>query len=92
MPYDEPRGWMQPVSHALGALLLEADRVTEAEEIYRADLKVNPENSWSLHGLAECLRRRGDVASAKAVEVRFKKAWAQADAKIHASCFCRSMK
>ncbi len=92
LPYDEPRGWMQPVSHALGALLLEADRVAEAEEIYRADLKVNPENSWSLHGLAECLRRRGDVASAKAVEVRFKKAWTQADTKIQASCFCRSKK
>ncbi len=92
MPYDEPRGWMQPVSHALGALLLEADRVAEAEEVYRADLEVNPENSWSLHGLAECLRRRGAVASAKAVEVRFKKAWTQADTKIRASCFCRSMK
>uniref|UniRef100_UPI001CC11361 hypothetical protein n=1 Tax=Pseudomonas sp. BF-RE-03 TaxID=2832359 RepID=UPI001CC11361 len=26
LPYDEPWGWMQPVRHALGALLLEQDR------------------------------------------------------------------
>jgi hypothetical protein len=25
LPYDEPWGWMQPVRHALGALLLEQD-------------------------------------------------------------------
>jgi tetratricopeptide (TPR) repeat protein len=29
--YDEPRGWMQPVRHSLGALLLEQGRVEEAE-------------------------------------------------------------
>ena len=38
LPYDEPWGWMQPTRHALGALLLEQDRVAEAEAIYRSDL------------------------------------------------------
>ena len=89
LPYDEPRGWMQPVRHALGALLLEVGRIDEAEAVYRADLKINPENGWSLHGLAECLRRQGETRTAQSVEARFEKAWKRADAKIQASCFCR---
>ena len=32
LPYDEPWGWMQPVRHALGALLLEQGRAAEAED------------------------------------------------------------
>jgi hypothetical protein len=38
LPYDEPWAWMQPARHAYGALLLEQDRVAEAEAVYRADL------------------------------------------------------
>jgi hypothetical protein len=38
LPYDEPWGWMQPTRHALGALLLEQDRLEQAEAVYRADL------------------------------------------------------
>lgn len=90
LPYDEPRGWMQPVRHALGALLLEAGRASEAEDVYRADLQVHTENGWSLHGLAECLRRRGETAEAEKVEARFAKAWTRADGTITASCFCRA--
>ncbi|WP_256667442.1 M48 family metallopeptidase [Pseudomonas sp. ANT_J28] len=66
LPYDEPWGWMQPVRHALGALLLEQGRVEEALQAYRADLGLDNtlsraswhlDNVWSLHGYAECLRR-----------------------------------
>jgi tetratricopeptide (TPR) repeat protein len=38
LPYDEPWGWMQPIRHALGALLLEQGRAAEAEAVYREDL------------------------------------------------------
>jgi hypothetical protein len=67
--YDEPWGWMQPARHALGALLMEAGRFDEAEAVYRADLGLDdtlaracqhPGNVWSLHGLHECLTRRGE--------------------------------
>src|ERR1017187_9337553 len=34
----EPWAWMQPARHAYGALLLEQDRVAEAEAVYRAGL------------------------------------------------------
>jgi tetratricopeptide (TPR) repeat protein len=88
--YDEPHGWMLPARHALGALLLEQGRVEEAESVYREDLKRHAENGWSLHGLAECLRRRGANDEAALVEARFAQAWSRADVKLPGSCFCRT--
>jgi tetratricopeptide (TPR) repeat protein len=89
LKYDEPWGWMQPARHALGALLLEQGRVEEAEAVYREDLKRHPANGWSLHGLAECLERRGKTAEAQTARAEFEKAWQRADTKLTGSCFCR---
>jgi tetratricopeptide (TPR) repeat protein len=90
LKYDEPWGWMMPVSHALGALLVEQGRLEEAEAVYRADLILHPGNGWALHGLAECLRRTGRSGEAAEVDKRFDSAWARADIKISGSCFCRT--
>ena len=98
LPYEEPWGWMQPVRHALGALLLEQGKIEEAEDVYRADLGIdgklgrpcqNPDNVWSLHGLHECLRRRGADTEARFIKQRLDLANARADSPILASCFCR---
>ncbi len=98
LPYDEPWGWMQPTRHALGALLLEQDRVTEAEAVYRADLGLDttlsracqhPDNVWSLHGFHECLRRLGKADEANMIKLRLDLATARADVPIKASCYCR---
>ena len=98
LPYEEPWGWMQPVRHALGALLLEQDKIEEAEDVYRADLGIdgklgrpcqNPDNVWSLHGLHECLKRRGAHTEARFIKQRLDLANARADSPILASCFCR---
>ncbi|AZQ32414.1 hypothetical protein EJ357_02255 [Streptomyces cyaneochromogenes] len=98
LPYDEPWGWMQPTRHAYGALLLEQGRVEEAEAVYRADLGLDgtlpralqhPGNVWSLHGLHECLMRRGKVEEAQMVAQQLRLAVALADVPIEASCFCR---
>ncbi len=89
LKYDEPWGWLQPARHALGALLLEQGRLEEAEAVYRADLIRHPENGWSLRGLAECLRRRGEDAEAQRTEESFARAWARADVQISSSCYCR---
>jgi len=86
--YNEAPDWMQPVRHTLGGVLLEAGRVKEAEEVYRADLSRNVENGWSLFGLAKCLHARGAHAEAKEVDARFLKAWARADTPLEATCFC----
>jgi tetratricopeptide (TPR) repeat protein len=98
LPYDEPWGWMQPVRHALGALLLEQGRVAEAAAVYRADLGLDstlarpcqhPDNVWSLHGYHECLRRLGRDAEAAMVRPRLDLAMARATVKVASSCFCR---
>jgi len=98
LPYDEPWGWMQPTRHALGALLLEQGRYEEAEAAYRADLGLDttlsracqhPSNVWSLHGLHECLTRRGETAEAAHIKLQLDKAAARAEIPIKASCFCR---
>ncbi len=90
LKYDEPWGWMQPARHALGALLLECGRTAEAEEVYRADLARHPGNGWALTGLAECLVRRGAEDEARAVEARRRAAFARADVRPTASCYCRA--
>lgn len=101
LPYDEPWGWMQPVRHALGALLLEQGQLEEAEAIYRSDLGLDstlsracqhPGNVWSLHGLHECLRKRGETTEAAHIEWQLRKAQARSDVVIKASCYCRGMK
>lgn len=99
MRYDEPWGFMQPTRHALAALLMEQMHYAEAEAVYRADLGLDgslsracqhPDTVWSLHGLHECLSRRGVTAEAAIIKQRLDVALARADVKITASCMCRS--
>lgn len=98
LPYDEPWGWMQPTRHALGALLLEQDRVEEAMEIYAADLGIDeslpralrhPNNVWALHGYHECLEKLGSTAEARILAPQLRLALAIADVPVRSSCFCR---
>ncbi|MEQ8786173.1 MAG: hypothetical protein RIC55_07730 [Pirellulaceae bacterium] len=88
LSYDEPPGWMQPVRHALGALLLADGRHEEAESVYRADLERHPDNAWSLLGLQQSLGLQGKVEAADALAERVDGAWARADVKPVASCYC----
>ena len=85
--FTEPPPWYFPVRQALGAVLLQAGRAREAEQVYRDDLARNPGNGWSLYGLAQSLRAQGNAAEAARVEAQFGKAWAQADVKLSASRF-----
>ena len=77
--YNEPPDWPQPVRQRLGAALLVAGRPIEAESVYWDDLRRNPENGWSLSGLARALEAQGKKQEAAAVRQRFVKAWAAAD-------------
>jgi tetratricopeptide (TPR) repeat protein len=98
LAYDEPWGWMQPARHALGALLMEQDQFEEAEAVYRADLGLDktlnracqhPGNLWSLHGLHECLTRRGETVESMHIKQQLDQALARAEVQVHASCYCR---
>ena len=99
LEYEEPWSWPQPTRHALGALLMEAGVYDEAEAVYRADLGLDgklprpsqhPRNVWALHGLHECLTRRGEAVESVHVKLLMDQAVARADIPIRASCLCRA--
>ena len=74
LKYDEPPGWLIPVRHSLGAVLMKQQRFAEAEQVYRDDLARLPENGWSLLGLAESLRKQKKNADEVAqTQAKFKK-------------------
>jgi tetratricopeptide (TPR) repeat protein len=87
LTYIEPADWHYPVRQSLGAVLLKAGRAVEAEQVYWEDLRRNPENGWSLFGLAQALRAQKRDAEAAEVEERFKRAWANADVELSSSRF-----
>jgi tetratricopeptide (TPR) repeat protein len=85
--YYEPPLWHIPVRHSLGAVLLQAGRPAEAEQVYREDLMHHPHNGWALFGLKQSLEAEQKQAEAKAVGQEFQQAWARADVQLPASRF-----
>jgi tetratricopeptide (TPR) repeat protein len=85
--YNEPPDWYFPVRHFLGAMLLDAGRPDEAEVVYAADLRKNPENGYSLFGLRTALERQGRSEDAQAVAMRFDRSWADANHTLTSSRF-----
>ena len=77
--YNEPETWHRPTRLVLGALLLEARKFAEAEEVYLEDLRHHPETGWALVGLRDSLAGQGKTAEAAEADARFEKAWARAD-------------
>jgi tetratricopeptide (TPR) repeat protein len=83
--YDEPTPWYYPVRESLGAALLAAGRAGDAERVFTEDLRRNPNNGWSLYGLAASLKAQGrDESDARR---RFAAAWARSDVKLTSSRF-----
>jgi len=85
--FTEPPVWYYPVRQSLGAALLSGGRPVEAEAVYRDDLKRNPDNGWSLFGLAQSLQAQGKTADAAAAQARFQQVWVLADVTLSASRF-----
>jgi tetratricopeptide (TPR) repeat protein len=83
--YNEPSDWHYPVRQSLGAVLLSAGKFIEAENAYRQDLEVFPENGWSLYGLSRALSEQGKEAEAELIHKRFEQAWSRADIELSAS-------
>jgi len=86
--YDEPPGWMLPVRHALGALLMADKRYAEAEAIYREDLRRNRDNGWSLTGLQLALQKQERKSEADELTTRLAMAFNDADTRPSSSCYC----
>ena len=90
LKYDEPPGWLIPVRHSLGAVLMKQQRFAEAEQVYRQDLARLPDNGWSLLGLAACLRKQNKNPDEVArTQAKFERVWARADLTISSSCLCQ---
>jgi tetratricopeptide (TPR) repeat protein len=87
LAYDEPADWFVPVRHVLGAELLKAGRPTDAEAVYREDLRRHPGNGWALYGLAQALAAQARKDEATVLQDQFAKAWKNADTSIKASAF-----
>ncbi len=85
--YQEPSDWFFPVRQVLGAVLLEAGEAAAAEEVYLRDLRIYPENGWSLYGLLQSLKAQDKMSEAADVEERFQKAWAWSDIQLTGSRF-----
>lgn len=75
LPYTEPPHWYYPVRQSLGAALLRAGRLDEAEQTFRASLARTPSNGWALRGLIEVYRERGDAPALAATRQRFESTW-----------------
>jgi tetratricopeptide (TPR) repeat protein len=97
--YTEPWAWMHPPRHALAALLAEQGHYAEAEEVYRDDLGLSgrvqrctqhPDNVWALHGIVECLERRGEQEEYARLRRKLDNALARVDVPITSSCMCRT--
>jgi tetratricopeptide (TPR) repeat protein len=85
--YTEPKDWYLPPRQALGAILLEAGKASEAEEAYRQDLRYHPQNGWSLYGLVLSLFEQGKVKEAESVKKQFAEVWVDADVTLTGSRF-----
>jgi Flp pilus assembly protein TadD len=85
--YTEPAEWYQPTRQALASALLRAGRADQAERVYRKDLKLYPDNGWSLMGLTQSLQAQGKTVESEAVQQQFGKAWRYADVTLSASQF-----
>ncbi|KQV44973.1 hypothetical protein ASD07_20090 [Duganella sp. Root336D2] len=75
LPYTEPPYWYYPVRQSLGAALLKAGKLEEAEAAFRASFARTPSNGWALRGLLEVYEKRGDKAAAAATRKRFAATW-----------------
>lgn len=75
LPYTEPPYWYYPVRQSLGAALLRAGRLDDAEAAFRASFARTPSNGWALRGLVEVYRLRGDKPALAAAQKRFDATW-----------------
>ncbi|MFN4225324.1 MAG: tetratricopeptide repeat protein [Hyphomonas sp.] len=85
LPYMEPPFWYYPTRQSLGKALMEAQRYTDAEAVYRRDLKEYPHNGWSMAGLAGALEKQGKKTEAMHLREHFEHVWMHADVEIDSS-------
>jgi tetratricopeptide (TPR) repeat protein len=86
--YDEPPGWMIPVRHAMGALMMSAGEYAQAEQLYREDQVQHPGNGWSMLGLRQALLAQGRADEAAHITPKLNRAWKRVANRPTSSCLC----
>lgn len=79
--YTEPNDWPLPARQVLGKYFLDSKKYKEAEEIFNADLAINPGNGWSSLGLYHALIAQGKSDGLQAAKDHYTLAFAHADTK-----------
>lgn len=87
LAYNEPEDVFFPARHLLGAALLDAGRGSEAEAVFREDLKRHPKNGWALTGLKSALAAQKRSDEIGSIDLQLRDAWANADRKIERAAF-----
>jgi tetratricopeptide (TPR) repeat protein len=85
LSYTEPPDWSQSIRLYLGAALLSAGQVEEAEAVYRKDLEWNQRNGWSTFGLYQSLEAQGREQEAVLTKQQFDELWRNADVTLERS-------
>jgi tetratricopeptide (TPR) repeat protein len=75
LKYAEPPSWFYPVRESLGAALFLDGQISQAEQVFREDLRRNPRNPRSLFGLLQALRSSGKASDAGLVQSQLNNAW-----------------
>ena len=75
IPYMEPAYWYYPVRQSLGAALLKAGQVEEAEKEFNAALEDARGSAWALYGLEQAAKARGDTAAQSRAAAELARAW-----------------
>lgn len=77
--YDEPPAWYYPVRESLGAALLRAGQLTDAETVFREGLRRSPRNGRMLFGLLESLKAQRKTEASEWVTREFEASWRGAE-------------
>jgi tetratricopeptide (TPR) repeat protein len=85
--YNEPRDWPIPARQFLGEVLMRAGKSKQAIMVFNKDLTINPNNGWTLTGLAMAYQTTGNTNAGASVKKQLKSAWKIKDLPIVNSVF-----
>ncbi|MEE2637350.1 MAG: hypothetical protein VYE68_08985, partial [Acidobacteriota bacterium] len=85
LTYDEPEPLPFAARHWLGAVLLDLNRFSEAEQVYRDEITDHPHNGWSLFGLKMAIEAQGGADPS--VDSDLNESWARSDTWLRSSRF-----
>ncbi|MCO4294325.1 hypothetical protein NF867_15795 [Solitalea sp. MAHUQ-68] len=72
LQFDDPKPWFIAIRPFLGNSLLKSGNYSKAEEIFKADLKIHPDNYWGLRGLMLALEKQNKKEESDLIQDKMK--------------------